>query len=505
MNTKRLLRFVTGIVVLAFIAVFANSCSKYDDSEIQDEIRQLQEKVNSLEKQCENINDNISQLNQLVKAQLDNDPVTSVRELPNSTGFELELLSGKKITLSNGLAGKDNTGNAPVVGIRQYEDGVWYWTLDNEFIVAEGKMLKVYGADGVRGVVPMVKVEAGYWLVSYDEGRNWEKLYSADDIGSLPSNPTLIVAINETKDGYDIVLNGNSVIRMPKQTLPGKVSMSSIYIMRNTDDKDELSEEVDGCSISWTWFYDNSVRLDRINLIVQVFPEEVIPDLIKAPSSMLSAIVSYYDDDGNVLRVSSAPVLSVSVLCGPLVSVTIDAGNLDKIICGDWATTEIPLEFSVSKVKLVAAGDGSLVSNEERLSREYGVMSVAGSAAEVKVDGLVWATMNVGATAEDIKGKTFSFAEAQHACPSGWRLPTLAEMEAVKRNVEWSNDGTWFSGSEYWHLGSPAVFLPDTYENGVVYWTGTLAEDGRVWTMSPSGYLNLNHSSGRNSVRCVKK
>lgn len=504
MNTKRLLRFVIGIVVLAFIAVFANSCSKYDDSEIQDEIRQLQEKVNSLEKQCENINDNISQLNQLVKAQLDNDPVTSVRELPNSTGFELELLSGKKITLSNGLAGKDNTGNAPVVGIRQYEDGVWYWTLDNEFIVVEGKMLKVYGADGVRGVVPMVKVEAGYWLVSYDEGRNWEKLYSADDIGSLPSNPSLIIAINETKDGYDIVLNGNSVIRMPKQTLPGKIAISSIYIMRNADDKDELSK-VDGCSISWTWFYDNSVRLDRINLIVQVFPEEVIPDLIKAPSSMLSTIVSYYDDKGNVLKVSSAPVISVSVLCGPLVSVTIDAGNLDKIICGDWATTEIPLEFSVAKVKLVAAGDGSVVSNEERLVREYGVMSVAGSAAEVKVDGLVWATMNVGATAEDIKGKTFSFAEAQHACPSGWRLPTLAEMEAVQRNVEWSNDGTWFSGSEYWHLGSPAVFLPDTYEKGVVYWTGTLAEDGRVWTMSPSGYLNLNHSSDRNSVRCVKK
>lgn len=518
MNTKRLLRFVIGIVVLAFIAVFANSCSKYDDSEIQDEIRQLQEKVNSLEKQCENINDNISQLNQLVKAQLDNDPVTSVRELPNSTGFELELLSGKKITLSNGLAGNDNTGNAPVVGIRQYKDGVWYWTLDNEFIVVEGKMLKVYGADGVRGVVPMVKVEAGYWLVSYDEGRNWEKLYSADDIGSLPSNPTLIIAINETKDGYDIVLNGNSVIRMPKQTLPGKVAISSIYIMRNADDKDELSK-VDGCSISWTWFYDNSVRLDRINLIVQVFPEEVIPDLIKAPSSMLSTIVSYYDDKGNVLRVSSAPVISVSVLCGPLVSVTIDAGNLDKIICGDWATTEIPLEFSVAKVKLVAAGDGSVVSNEERLVREYGVMSVAGSAAEVKVGGLVWATMNVGATAEDIKGKTFSFAEAQHACPSGWRLPTLAEMEAVKRNVEWSNDGTWFSGSEYWHLGSPAVFLPYTYveetsggkEKCAVYWTGTDAGDGRIWTLymndygSPSGYLNLNHSSGRNSVRCVKK
>lgn len=133
------------------------------------------------------------------------------------------------------------------------------------------------------------------------------------------------------------------------------------------------------------------------------------------------------------------------------------------------------------------------------------------------MDGLVWATMNVGATAEDIKGKTFSFAEAQHACPSGWRLPTLAEMEAVQRNVEWSNDGTWFSGSEYWHLGSPAVFLPYTYveetsgrkEKCAVYWTGTDAGDGRVWTLSMSDYfsdsLNLNHSSGRNSVRCVKK
>ena len=82
-------------------------------------------------------------------------------------------------------------------------------------------------------------------------------------------------------------------------------------------------------------------------------------------------------------------------------------------------------------------------------------------------------------------------------------------MDAVTRNVEWLSGGTWFSGSEYWHLGSPAVFLPYTYEKRAVYWTGTLAEDGRVWTWYMSDYstdsFDLNHSSGRNSVRCVKK
>ena len=73
---------------------------------------------------------------------------------------------------ADGANGKD--GSTPVVGLQQDEDGVWYWTLNGEWLLdAQGAKVKAVGSDGKDGVTPQLKIEAGYWYISYDEGQTW--------------------------------------------------------------------------------------------------------------------------------------------------------------------------------------------------------------------------------------------------------------------------------------------------------------------------------------------
>lgn len=83
----------------------------------------------------------------------------------------------------------------------------------------------------------------------------------------------------------------------------------------------------------------------------------------------------------------------------------------------------------------------------------------------VEVDGLKWATKNVGATEDNPYGNLYNFFQALEACPDGWRLPTGDELEQLSRfhstmiNYGGMN-GMWFSGSTPYKEGVDAVFLP---------------------------------------------
>ena len=47
----------------------------------------------------------------------------------------------------DGTNGKD--GHTPVIGVRQDEDGVYYWTLNGEWLLdEEGNKIRVTGEDG---------------------------------------------------------------------------------------------------------------------------------------------------------------------------------------------------------------------------------------------------------------------------------------------------------------------------------------------------------------------
>ena len=68
-------------------------------------------------------------------------------------------------------------------------DGIYYWTLNGEWLLDDaGSKIKAEGADGsdgtngsngTDGITPKLKIEEGYWYVSYDNGTSWTKLGKA--------------------------------------------------------------------------------------------------------------------------------------------------------------------------------------------------------------------------------------------------------------------------------------------------------------------------------------
>ena len=149
------------------------SCSKYDDSELRDKIKAIEERLSKLEQLMQAANQNIASLQTLTAVLNDAVMVTDVIELPD--GYQIKFSNGKTVTLKNGA-----DGHTPAIGVKQDTDGVYYWTIDGEWLLdAVGKKIRVTGADGApgtNGVTPQLKITDGYWYVSTDNGATWTQL-----------------------------------------------------------------------------------------------------------------------------------------------------------------------------------------------------------------------------------------------------------------------------------------------------------------------------------------
>jgi hypothetical protein len=200
------------------------------------------------------MNTNISALQAIVNALQNNDYVTGVTEITENgevIGYTIYFTKSSPVKIYHGKDGKDGQdgapgqdgadgapgqdgadgapgkdgadGYVPVIGVRQHTDGVWYWTLDGEWLRDEsGNMIKASardgqdgapgqngqdgadgapgqdgadgapgqdgsdGQDGVDGITPKLKIEEGYWYVSYNDGASWEKLGKATGEDGAP-------------------------------------------------------------------------------------------------------------------------------------------------------------------------------------------------------------------------------------------------------------------------------------------------------------------------------
>lgn len=119
-------------------------------------------------------------------------------------------------------------------------------------------------------------------------------------------------------------------------------------------------------------------------------------------------------------------------------------------------------------------------------------------AATVNVDGLAWASYNVGWSPTNLYGETYTFDDAQKVCPNSWRTPTRTEIESLSMNFSSEvtvngMQGRWFSGSKTYSESVPAIFLPyKKGSSGGHYWSST---DG-----SSYAYAYFLYFSGRSSV-----
>ncbi len=196
-------RFLLSVICIG--ALLLPSC-KFDDSDIWDKfgemeesIRDHEQRISALEELCKQMNTNIEALQTLVSALEKRDYITNIsqiREDGKIVGYTISFAYSDTITIYHGQNGKDGAngkdGYTPQIGVMKDVDGIYYWTLDGEWLL-DGKGNKIQangvngtngsngtnGTNGVDGITPRLKIENDYWFVSYDNGETWQQLGKA--------------------------------------------------------------------------------------------------------------------------------------------------------------------------------------------------------------------------------------------------------------------------------------------------------------------------------------
>ena len=222
---KRILYVTTMVVAM----LFAGCAQEFDDSEIWDKLNNHENRIATLEELCRQMNTNISSLQTIVTALQNNDYVTGVAPVTKNgetIGYTIIFTKSQPITIYHGENGKDGQngtngvdgkdGSTPVIGVKMDDDGIYYWTLNGEWLTDENdNKIKAVGTDGKDGangtdgedgkdgqngtngtdgkdgqngtngtdgkdgITPQLKIEEGYWLITYDNGATWTKLGKA--------------------------------------------------------------------------------------------------------------------------------------------------------------------------------------------------------------------------------------------------------------------------------------------------------------------------------------
>lgn len=188
---------------LSMLAVASVCCACGD---LKDRVDVLEQKVSALESK---VNQNVNSINALVDAAKKAVTITKVETLTD--GYKIYFSDGTISTISNGANGTDGKDGvdgkdavAPVIGIKE-EEGVYYWTIDGEFVLNNGQKVPVTGKDGLT---PQFKIQDGKWYVSFD-GNTWDAVPVTGT-----EKPELVMS--ETDDEYVFTL-GETTIRIAKE------------------------------------------------------------------------------------------------------------------------------------------------------------------------------------------------------------------------------------------------------------------------------------------------
>ena len=241
---------------IAAAALLVTGC--YNDSALvsrldkhDSDIAALQGDVKKLQDEVTRINSNISGLQTIVGALEKNVYVKEVTDVKDSDGkvigYTITFTDNKHITIYHGEKGDKGDpgdpgapgtpgapgdpgtpgtpGDTPVIGVQLYE-GVYYWTVNGEFLRdASGKLIPVTGADGAPGTpgtpgqdgkTPQLRIENNNWEVSYDEGATWTVVGPATTPGEGGGGDSVFSGVKETKSAIVFTLADGTKLSIDK-------------------------------------------------------------------------------------------------------------------------------------------------------------------------------------------------------------------------------------------------------------------------------------------------
>lgn len=217
--------------LIAFVvAVLVSSCA-YDDTSIWSAITDLQNRMKAVEELCKQTNTNLGALQKLVDALSENEQIKSIAPIEkdgNIIGYTLTFTDGESVTLYN-KNNEENVAVVPQIGVSQDSDGIYYWTLDGEWLLdANGNKIKAQGEDALT---PKFKIEDEYWYVSYDNGVTWNNVGKVVPGGSVDCDCQSIITDVEYDDEYVyITLADGNVLVLPRASMDNNISLNRVKL-----------------------------------------------------------------------------------------------------------------------------------------------------------------------------------------------------------------------------------------------------------------------------------
>ena len=336
-----------GILLIFTMLAALIGCGQYDDSELKSDINDLKSRMAALEQQCKNMNENLTSLQAIVDAIQKQDGIVSVTELPEGKGYSVLFTSGNVIYLYNGT---DGTGSStPKISVRKDSDGMYYWTVDAEWLMVDGKKVRASATDGKDAVTPQFKIEDGFWHVSYDGGTSWSKLGKATgDDGKAGEGFFKGVTV---ENGYMILVMNDSEQTTLRIPVAGTSAVTSIkYVPDNLDGIVKVRYSKSG---------DKFVPED-ISVKFEILPQNAVEYLVKNWKNTLVAkavyVASTRAEIGDFVTMNIKDVVPGK---DNILTVTVDASALDS-------------QFFASNTPMMASLRLTVkVNGDEELSSDY--------------------------------------------------------------------------------------------------------------------------------------
>lgn len=222
----KILKYITFLT----ISLFAIACS-YDDTELEQQMAGIKDRIEKLKKDIDSLNDQLSQLNELSEG----NPITSV-EKDSEGNVIITYIDNNNEVKTVVLAQMEYMVSVPLLGVKQdSETSPYYWTIGDEWLMKNGERVPV------SGYAPDVSVDAeGYWTIDgvRIKDANGNDLYAHDEESCLFQSVDL-------DDNGDLVItqgNGN-VITIPVQ--------SALNLTLSAEINTQITDASEGVSITY--------------------------------------------------------------------------------------------------------------------------------------------------------------------------------------------------------------------------------------------------------------
>lgn len=343
---------ISYFLIIAIICLLHTSCSNLFEERLDD----LENRVDSIENLCEQMNTNISSLQTILASLEKRDYITDItyiKQNDKTIGYKITFSKSGEITIYSECSS--------VISAGQF-NGVYYWMLNGEFILDQkGNKIKIVDSDSI---VPTLRFENNRWLMSVDNGENW------NDLGQVVKDSLFDdIVISETDVNF-ILTNGESISL--KRFTPLSIEF---------DTKDLVFMDV------------NSTR--DINYTVHSDAENIKMEVVS--SADIKAKVIKTDDKSGAVRVTTGQALD------EYSKVIIFVSDENQVIMRSISFEETALLIRDSAIKKISS-DGGQVDLEFLSNIECQLI--------IPQDAMTWIS-TIGTKSLEQKSITINIAENQ--------------------------------------------------------------------------------------------